>query len=141
MWIMSWHQLIVRPYVKGDWGSLQPPETARGEGSVPALGKAGLSPPPGPSAEDWETERVRNAPTPYLHQLERDCDFGSPHSLDAMHRAFKLNDVWSVVGGGTREPEDAARLREFLDVGTDRRCSPHHQSHVGLLWLESLIVP
>lgn len=99
-------EALFPPY-KGDWGSMQD--------GVPALGHASHVPPEGPRPEDWEEERLRNAPTPYLRQLERDCDFESPHSLRAMQRAFRLEEGWSVVEGGTRSAEVATQLREYLD--------------------------
>jgi hypothetical protein len=95
------------PPYKGDWGAIQ--------AGMPALGHAGHIPPVGPTPEDWEQERARNAPVPYLHQLEHDCDFGSPHSLRAMQRVFRLEEGWSVVEGGTRSTEVVAQLREYLE--------------------------
>jgi len=99
-------EALFPPY-RGNWGSM--------EHGLPALGHAGHTAPEGPRAEDWEEERVRNAPTPYLTQLERDCDFGSPHSLRAAQRAFRLQEGWSVVGGGGRSAEAAGQLRDYLD--------------------------
>ena len=99
-------EALFPPY-KGDWGSIQD--------GVPALGHAHHVPPAGPAPEDFEEERRRNAPTPYLDQLERDCDFGSPHSLRAMQVAFKLEEGWSVVEGGSRGAKEAAQLGRYLE--------------------------
>ena len=97
------------PPYKGNWGSLQV------DTYTPSLGHAHQTPPGGPDRENFTWEQQKKVPTPYLQLLECDSDFGSPHSLRAMQRAYGLVEGCSVMKKGTCSVEMSVCFRKYLE--------------------------
>ena len=90
-------------------GSLEPECTSRSPPSSRTWGFANV-----PTVDHLATGGA--ARRSYEDCLERDNDFGSPHCVHAMMRAYGIADGWSVVDGGHRGKEETARVSEFMDL-------------------------